>query len=336
MNSLFKKIFVLLFCANSLLFGTDGRFINPITDVCWECVFPITVSGVNVTPGKKDLMDYSKTVCICAGTPPKIGAPLTFWEPTRLVDVTRHAYKMLGIGGVSVGPETIKNRGSIGRSGDGGLRHSFYHVHWYSYPVFSLLEIFSDFVCIDKGCLDMLYMTELDPMWNNDQLSILINAEAALFGNPLAQLACIADCTAASFYKPIDKLFWCAGCSGSLYPFTGNVGHHTGGIQASTLLVHRMIAKLHRGGLVKGYDDNDFCQAKYMPIIKKSLYKTQLAYPIPQTIGGCHPLGETTVISGAGRSFPVFGEDFVYIVWTKKQCCLDCVKPATAVIGGGL
>lgn len=300
--------------------------MNPFTDVCWECLFPITVSSVNVTPGYQDQTDYNLYICKCPGTPPKLGIPLTFWEPTRLVDVTRHAYKLIGLGGISIGQETIKNRGATAILADGPSQSSFYHVHWYSYPLFSLLGLFTDFA--EKGELDIAYLTELDPMWNDDQLATIINAEAAIFANPLAQLSCIADCLAASNGRAIDTLFWCAGCEGSLYPFTGTVAHHVGGIQASYLLVQRMIAKLHRTSLLKGYEENNFCEATPMPIIKKSLYKTQLIYPIPQTSGACQTLGKSDILWGTGKSYPIKGEDFVYLIWTKKQFCLDAVKPA--------
>lgn len=314
--------------------GSDGKLLNPITDVCWECLFPITVSGVNVTPKYEDLRKHSSTVCVCAGVPPKVGIPLTFWEPAKLIDVTRHAYKLLGLGGISVGKETVLNRGSVGIVGDGPTQTSFYHVHWYNFPVFALLDLFMDMGCLEKSELDMLYMSELDPLWNDDQLALLVNPEVSIFSNPLAQLACVADCTASTFSKPQDKLFWCAGCEGSLYPFSGTVAHHLGGIQASALLVHRLIAKMHRLGLQKGYEAEEYCMSKPMPIIKKSLYKTQLAFPTPQTKGPCHPLGQSDVVWGANKSFPNGGEDFVYLVWTKRQCCIDAIKPV--VTGGSL
>lgn len=308
--------------------GNEGKFINPITDVCWECFFPITVSGLNVTPGYRDLTNHSTVMCVCPGFPPKVGIPITFWEPLRLIDVTRHAYKLLGMGGISIGKETIKNKGAVSTIADGPSQSSFYHVHWYTYPLLSLLDLFTDFGCIEKGNLDVLYMSELDPTWNDDQLSLLINPEAALFGNPAAQLACIPDCAAASLSKPIDKLFWCAGCEGSLYPLNGTVAHHLGPIQASALIVQRTIAKMHRMLLQKGYDENEFCSSKSMPIIKKSLYKTQLTYPIPQTKGECHPLGKSDLLWGAKKSYPYGGEDFVYLLWVKRQCCLDAIKPS--------
>ncbi len=313
----------------------QGKMINPISDVSWECLFPITVSGVNVTPKYKDQTKHTTRICSCAGVPPKIGIPITFWEPLRLVDVTRHAYTLVGLGGISVGPESVKNRGSVGIVGDGPSQSSFYHVHVYQFPIMYLLGLFEDFACVEKASFEVPYMSELDPSWKNERYATIFNAEAALFGNPLAQTACIADCLACTAGKPTDKLFWCAGCQGSLYPFTGTVAHHVGPVQASSLLVHRVLAKLHRMGLVKGYRKNDYCKAHYLPIIKKSLYKTQLVYPKAQRSGPCHPLGKTDILWGAGKSFPEGGEDFVYLVWSKKQCCLDAVKIATTVATGG-
>ncbi len=320
---------IFLFFSSNLLFAKEGKFINPITDVCWDCLFPITVSGVNVTPKSKEAIKYETRICTCKGIPPKIGIPLTFWEPIYLVDVTRHAYKLMGLGGATVGKESIKNRGSIGITADGPSQHSFYHVHFYTYPIMAFLELFTDFICTEKGNLDIGYMSEMDPLWNDDQLSAILNPESALFSSEAAQLACVPDCLSTNIGKPLDKLFWCAGCQGSLYPFTGTVAHHSGALQASSLLVHRTLAKLHRCYALKGYGEKDFCEAKYMPFIKKSIYKTQLVYPLPQTKGPCQTLGKSSILWGMGKTFPYGGEDFVYLIWRKKQCCLDAVKVAT-------
>jgi len=295
----------------------------------------MTISGVNVTPGHSDQIDYGKTVCFCSGTPPKAGIPISFWEPKYLIDVTRHPYKLVGLGGVRIGKETFKNRGSIGIQGEGATQSSFYHVHLYKFPVLALLSAFTDFKCIEKGKLDCAFLSEMDLLWNDEEWSAVLNPEAALFGSSLAQVACIADCGGSTFNKPLDELFWCAGCQGSLYPFTGAVAHHIGGIQASSLLVHRTLAKLHRSFLLKGFKKNNFCEAEFMPILKKSNYKTQLLYPKTQRKGPCHSLGKTDLLWGMGKSYPHRGEDYVYLVWTKNQCCLDAVKPAIKSLIGG-
>ena len=306
-----------MFLLGSSLSATDGKFINPVTDVCWECVFPIKI-GISDIP-----------FCFCTGIPPRPGIPMTFWEPCKLIDVTRHAYKMLGLGGISIGSETIKNRGTVASEEHGS--NSFYHVHFYSYPVFEILKIFTDIECIEKGDLTAQYLSELDPTWANDSLSLLVNAEAALFSSRPAQAACAADCIGSNLGKSLDKLFWCAGCQGSLYPFTGHVSHHVGALQASSLLMHRVIAKLHRCRLLRGYEDTNFCEQTPMPIIKKSLYKTQLVYPVSQTKGECHPIGKSDVLWGTGKAFPVKGEDFVFFLWVKKHYCLSPVDVAKAM-----
>lgn len=34
--------------------GCNGRFVNPISDVCWSCLFPITILGVKIVGGGPD------------------------------------------------------------------------------------------------------------------------------------------------------------------------------------------------------------------------------------------------------------------------------------------
>lgn len=83
----------LFLCVGSVSCAHEGKFLNPVTDICWSCIFPIHVSGVNVTPGYKDIAKYQLTpFCSCAGTPPKFGIPLAFWEPIALIDVTPIPY----------------------------------------------------------------------------------------------------------------------------------------------------------------------------------------------------------------------------------------------------
>lgn len=303
-----------------------GRFVNPITDVCWKCIFPITIMGMEVAGGE-DTPNGGDIICSCIrpGIPfPVIGVPITFWEPVRLIDVTRTPYCMVNLGGIKLGP----NKGTIGHgtvNGQGatGMKDSFYQVHWYMYPLLYWLELLTDFVCMEKSQVDIAYVTELDPMWNDDELSFIINPEAALFGNPIAQAACAADCMAASVGFSMDSLFWCGGCQGGMYPFTGYVGAHSSGIQASLLITQRFMAKLHREGLLWGYASSKaYCQKYAMPIMQKTQYTTQMTYPIPSTGDGCHPLGRSDSIWSTGRHIPYKGEDFGYLIWRKRQCCL--------------
>lgn len=245
-----------------------------------------------------------------------------------MVDVTRTPYCLVNMGGIQMMERGVQGAGSVENGHQTGntsrMRDSFYQVHWYMYPVLYWLELIVDLVCMEKGDVDLAYITELDPLWNDDETAFILNPEAVLFANPIAQAACAADCITASAGFGRDELFWCGGCQGSMYPFSGSIPAHVGGVQASLLALQRMIAKLHREGLLWGTVGRDaWCDRYPMPIIKKTQYKTQMLYPIPSTGSRqCHPLGRTEVIWGSGKEFPYQGEDFGYLIWRKRSCCL--------------
>ena len=66
-----------------------GKFVNPITDVCWSCLFPLSIGGAKIWPGNRpDTNNPASPVCACADPLPRIGISVGFWEPARLADVT--------------------------------------------------------------------------------------------------------------------------------------------------------------------------------------------------------------------------------------------------------
>jgi conjugal transfer pilus assembly protein TraU len=333
MGILYGLSLVGFFLISPAFLSSEGKFINPITDICWGCVFPIHVSGVNVTPAHDDLVNYEiKPFCSCVGLPPKLGIPLAFWEPAALIDVTPTPYRLVAWGGASIATADVRKRGSISHVGESG-RSSFYNVHYYNFPVLHWLDLLTDFSCLDSSELSVTYLSEFDPFWDDDQWAAVLNPEIFLFSNPAAQAACIADCVTASAGAPQDELFWCAGCMGSLYPLVGHVAHHVGAIQASYLVVHRLLSKLHSIGMGTGFKKGDFCDQTVFPRIQKTIYKTQLVHPIANTKAPCQPLGKSDLLWGSGKSFPYGGEEFVYLIWKKKHCCLDAVQPTAKLTG---
>lgn len=278
-----------------------------------------------VSSSVPDTDNPSSPICAC-GTPiPRIGITTGFWEPIALVDVTRTPYCMVNLGGVQfdMGGEYSIGDNETALSND---NNSFYYVHWYKYPLLFWLNIITDWVCIQTGDFDIAYLTELDPTWRDDELGFIVNPEAVLFANPIAQSACAADSMAAASSLALDYLFWCAGAQGSMYPINGHVQEHIGGVQASTLLTERMSYKLHGDPPVLwdsvSLNSPELCQEYPDPILPKSRYRYQMVNPLPTTgEGGCHPYGQTTSIWGASHEWPVEGEDFGYLVWRKRNCC---------------
>jgi conjugal transfer pilus assembly protein TraU len=306
-----------------------GKFMNPITDVCWSCIMPIKIGSTSLVGSEQEDNGSdagSNPFCFCnAGVNSKVGVKVSFWEPARVVEVVRSPYCFPSLGGVrmNVGIDAPAHGRRTSKDHN---KNSFYQVHWYINPILFWLEVLIDDGCLEQGSFDLGYFTEVDPLWANSELTFVLNPDASLFTNMLAQGACAADCIAASAGFPMNSLFWCAGCQGSMYPLDGWVGTHVGGVQASMLLTQRFTNKMHREGLVWAASGSDgLCGYYPQPLMDKRNYKTQMVYPVRATEKWngkcCHPFGRTTSIWGAGKEFPYKGEDFVYQLFRKRNCC---------------
>lgn len=322
-SALLVMILVLTHSSSALAgkVGCTGRFVNPVTDVCWGCLFPITIMGIKIVNGDYDtaapkLPLRPIPLCACARTGVQVpvpGIPIGFWEPARLVDVTKSPMCMVSLGGISLGTSPQKG---FKEDGEG----AFYHVHWYIYPVIYWLEILLDFICLEASSVDVAYLTEFDPLWGDDVKGSILTPEALVFAIPLGHMSCVADCLTSSCGLSNDYMHWCAGCQGMLYPFTGTTAYHNGGVGTAQLVVSKFIAKMHRELMLWGYYGSAGMCGKYpMPIIKKSQYRLQMTYPIP---GSCKRIGQTEVLWQGGKEYPIWGEDFGFLIWRKRDCCL--------------
>ena len=326
-------IFIVIICCMSFhnsLAHCSGKFINPITDVCWSCLFPISIGNVSITGNsKKDTKNPSNPLCVCRkGSIPKPGLSVGYWQPYRTVEVVREPFCMVGLGGLNIGPRSIAQHGTAGLTSTNTTnQHSFYHVHVYDFNILTLFNIITNLGCGDNDIkFDIAYMTELDPMWDSDALSALIQPENIIYANPLAQAACVADCTKATLDKPIDAMHWCAGCQGSIYPLSGFSANHIDGVETSSLLAQRLMAKLHRlrAADITSSSKKALCSPHKSVNLKKSQYKLQMVYPVANASGdnACNFFGKTTSIWSSGKKFPIKGEDFNYILWRKRNCCV--------------
>jgi len=299
----------------------EGRFVNPITDVCWECIFPVTIGNVPVAKGRQpDKKKHGKPIQFCPmGIFYRVGLAIGYWEPMALTDVTRSPYCMVNLGGFNI------NVGNVG-TGTGGQENranpgAFYHVHWYKYPLTYWLNIITSMGCLQGGDMDIGYLSELDPMWDSSSLSMIIQPEAILFGNVIAQAACAADAAASLVHMPLDPLFWCAGSQGSMYPFNGWVSNEFSPMQTSLLLSERMAFKLHRQGMIMNSvgADTAVCFEYPSPIIPKSRWRYHLVNKYPDA-GQCHPLGRSVTRWETGKNMPNDRRNFGYLFWRKRNC----------------
>lgn len=296
-----------------------GHFVNPISDVCWDCLFPLTIGSSKVVKGSyPDTTNPKSYLCTCGA---RVGLSIGYWEPFALVDVTRKPYCMVNLGGVQL---------DLGSKGLGGSQAptdegygAFYYVHWYKYPLTYWLNIIASLGCLQNDGFDLVFPSELDPTWNDSELSFVLNPEATLFAHPIARASCAADATKAFVDTGIDSLFWCQGAQGSTYPLTGFVANQTSPISAAVLLAERVDFKLHRLAAIYdsvGKDSPALCQTYLSSIMPKSRYRYQMTNTIPES-SSCHPFGHSVTTWETGHIQPVDGDNFGFLIWRKRNCC---------------
>lgn len=82
----------------------NGHFINSLTDICWPCLFPLSIGSVQVGGGgmRNDTENPALPIQFCPAPAPlfvRPGLAIGFWELFGLTDVTRDPYCFVNLGG---------------------------------------------------------------------------------------------------------------------------------------------------------------------------------------------------------------------------------------------
>lgn len=308
---------------------TNNGMMNPVSDVCWECIFPIKIGDTAIYggPAENDTTESeSSTTCVCPAPYPKtvrFGVTLSLFEPARFVEVVKDPYCFPGIGSSTQNTDgrTYFLGGGSTRSVGNNLAldsSSFYQAHYWIFPLWSMLEMMIDYACSEHSGFDIGYITEVDPLWQSDALAMLINPEALLFSNPIAQMACAIDSISSNLGMSFSPLFWCMGSQGSAYPLTGHVNDENY-IQASFSIAGRMVYKLSREMLICD-PAVWYCACVPMPIWIKHHYRFHLAKPVRDF--WCHPIGRSGMLWAWAKNPPVGGDNYIWMVFRRRICCM--------------
>ena len=312
-----------ILCPDAKLWGK-----KLITGICWSCVFPVRLAGVTLGrsgDGPDDANPVPISFCSDRNGIPKLCITGGLWAPAHLVEIVRRPYCSPTLGG-TVLQESVRLWGGHHTTEQDAADKTFYNYHYWAFPLYMMMELLIQSNCNAGGykSLDLMYLSEVDPLWNEDELAFFLNPEAAMFANPAALAACGIDCGAASAGKPSETLFWCAGCWGNLYPFTGNIASEMSPPRDTSLLAARVIAGLHRRGLAwKTTGSDALCGGKIHPLLPKQQYRLSTLFPVTEARPDCcHYIGESTFTWGEWRTVPGTGEDYVYLLWRYTDCCL--------------
>ena len=300
-----------------------GKFFDPITDIDWWGIFPISIGGITIfkSPIPTPKFPGGSPICIC-GKPPRVrvGIKVGFWDPARLDEIVKDAWCFPSIG------TGLKSSGFLNGSStekNAKANEVFRQAHWIWMDVFSLVGLFVDYSCFSPMEFDIAYITEVDPSWNSDIISFILEPESLLFANPLAQVTCAVDSIAATMQYPLDPLFWCMGTWGSSYPLTG---HWSGKDKtaAAAAIGARLIYKLGREGIL--WDSAvSYCYSFPSLIWFKSHYRMQEARPLRSA--WVIPIGMSDLPWGVAANPPISGghgaeDNFLWVIFKERACCM--------------
>jgi conjugal transfer pilus assembly protein TraU len=307
-----------------------GAFPNLVTDVCWDCVFPISMGGglinVGISSSDYDTGVGASPICVCASNL-SVGTPVGFWEPRYMVDTTNVPGCLPLLGGISISvPYNSEEIGAYAPTNAhirGTNTAAFMQVNEYLNPIMSAMGLVTSSPCLDNRSFDVPYMSWADPTWGDDSLSLMLTPYAYAFAG-LPEIASEApDAIAAAVSFPIPELFWVAGGWGPMYPLDGHVAQATTPEQVSHLLLARLFAKLHAAGVEQttaGEDSLNSCGAMGVPelIMDKRQYKTNRTFPFPDNL--CTPIGRPLQFQEIGAARPQ-DKDYGYFIFQRKDCC---------------
>lgn len=325
---------------------------NVFTQVCWDCFLDsINLMGMSSGDSPEGAADIGP-FCMCQDKlgVPYAGIPKSHWQPSRLNEVVTTPWCSPSLGGIKL-QDTLTGLGYSDTKADRPT--AFYQYHYFSYPLMTMLNMLVMPSCGDGYMdFDLMYLSEVDPLWNDDLMSLLLNPEAIIFGNPAAIAWCITDCVMTTANQQAEEFYGCAGCDGLLYPLTGNINPQPDPVAGSSLITQRVLASLHRKGLAKKTIGNAaMCKPEYFPTIPRSQYRFSMLYPVPEastepvTINAgvmtnaagssgetaeafgecCHPMGMSTsrwCTPVGGRTRPGKDTAYVYLIWNYRDCCI--------------
>ncbi|WP_436659794.1 TraU family protein [Acinetobacter sp. P1(2025)] len=316
-----------------------GEFVNPVDGMCWSCVMPIGISSVffkGNQDGTKDLTGWKQYVCTCDLY---IGVPISFYEPARLIDVTTKPYCMVGLGGISFGDTGSfegDSFGFVGEEQENELKH-VYQAHYYINPIMYILgQVMDNSKCFEQSGFDVAYMTEVDPSWLEPEYANMLSPDGFLYSSLPAVVACTGDCIAATKSFGFAEMHWCVGCNGLMYPMTGVIQDTSSTIDASGVIMLRLLNKLHRQGInLSYYGNNGLCGGYRQLLMNKRQYKYSMLFPVSQTksvvkamqtalSGTAGATGDTGTTSEGGGIGETVKDAIDFVSTndkTKKQCC---------------
>ena len=126
-NSLVMLLALLLPGTHEAIGACRGTTLNPVTDICWQCMFPAMIGGVSTgRGGEPSPGNVTSPVCACPNSKGgiTIGVTSAFWEHARLIETVKDPYCFPALGSGMVNPKPGFSSGSIKSKTNGDANKS--------------------------------------------------------------------------------------------------------------------------------------------------------------------------------------------------------------------
>jgi conjugal transfer pilus assembly protein TraU len=213
--------------------------------------------------------------------------------PKYLLTVTKKPYCFPELNGTELASQlglvskyNVGNESSNNSFKAGNNNTTSYSWHLASLPLVKILELFNVTSCFSDGysTYDMLWISETLPTWYDSELAFYVAPESLVFASPLSLAGMVTDCVASSIGSSLDSVFFTAGCWGSMYPLTADLGVSKDKVSGKSLIATRALFFLSRIGMLERTMGSDaVCKNQKMPLLKKSQYRFQQLWPVSES-----------------------------------------------------
>lgn len=326
-------LLILMLSVDRLYASCGGSFLNPISEVRWNCMMPISLGGVSFADvsmpeaaaaiiADKAAAGATTPVCTCFDPIPRVGLTFGMNIIFRIAEATKDplCFPSLGI---------QLDGGGFGMAGqDGGTKNTsqttFNYTHLLVFAPTELLNLFVDSVCLslsDGTPFSILYLSEFMPQSKSSELALILAPESLLFANPVAQAYCMVDSVLTVFEQSDPIGYWCVG-GHSIFPLS-NHSVETEYVDAASINASKMLFTLTRLGQIPTcFGANASCSCLPTPIWNKREFRFQLAKPMISSF--CNRMGKPSLIwNTPNLNMPLIknADNLAFLIWRRRDCC---------------
>lgn len=273
------------------------------------------------------------------------GFKMEMVEPIGFIETSNTPWDFVGLG-LKMDKSFLRKQG-MSRDTENGMNFRFAHFVIFP-PLGWSIGLVQDYICFERGTIfNLAYLSEVIPSYNNDVIALaeesIKPASKIWFANPVAELACGADCAASSLGYPMNSLYWCDGCRGSVGAGDTGWSASSNPYEEAEKVAFGVLNRMHfYGGMLKTKESffaynpagsnlkSTLCQARYFPLIIKDQYYLQLAKG--DKSWDAEPFGKIRFHYDF-KSTPTDEDSNFFWLWRVKDMCAGAMKCRSTFTG---